>query len=171
MPFERSQFGNNVDIGSGGNVNGFVNTHYETRVSGNQTGLVKTYGTFDELAIDFDGAQLSKAEFPLIAPTLPAGTSVTSVMFKVTEAFVVVGTTPAVEIGTQGSEVTNGFTTTEAQLETVGSVDLTAALSGTWAAVLAAETTVGVALSGAGASVSPLSGKGKWIIQYTHVNS
>ena len=171
MGFETSPFGNGVTIGSGGNVNGDVNNHYGKRASGDTVGITKTYGTHEELTIDFTGAQLSTESFALLAPVIPAGALIKSVMMKITEAFSVSGSTPVLEIGTAGSESTNGFTTSEAQLEAIGTVDLTSALSGTWdEVVLAAETTVGVDFGGSAVFLATV-GRGKWVIEYQVVNA
>jgi hypothetical protein len=90
----------------------------------------------------------------------------------VEEAFALSGTeTLAVEVGTDGSEATNGFTITEAQIEGTASVNLTGALSGTWdaEATLAADTTVGIALSGTDPVLSD-AGKARITIVYDRVN-
>lgn len=88
-------------------------------------------------------------DFTEVSGVIPEGFLITEVLLKVGPAFVLGGTTPALEVGTSGSEATNGFTITEAQLENDDSVvDLTGALSGTWAAILAADTTLNVVLSG-----------------------
>ena len=167
--FERSQFGDNIDVGSSGNVNGFVNSQYGPRKSNNVVGNVKTEGVMNELAIEFDGGVVSDGAYPLLAPVLPAGAVIEDVYLKVTEAFVLGGTTPVIDVGTEGSEATNGFTVTEAQGEAIGTYDLTGALSGTWAAPLAAETTVGILLGGGGGNTVTAAGVGKVIIRYALV--
>ena len=166
--FERSQFGDNIDVGSSGNVNGFVNSQYGPRKSNNVVGNVKTEGVMNELAIEFDGGVVGDAAFPLLAPTLPAGAVIEDVYLKVTEAFALGGSSPLIEIGTEGSEATNGFTTTEAQAEAIATYDLTGALSGTWAAPLAADTVVGIAMAGGSPTVTS-AGVGKVIIRYAVV--
>lgn len=168
MSFERNPFGNNVDVGSGGNVNGFVSNHYGQRETGKTVGKVKTEGVMNELSINIDGEMLGNAAYPLIAPELPAGAVIEDVYVKVTEAFVLGGTTPAIEVGTEGSEATNGFTISEAQAEATGTYDLTSALSGTWASPLAAATTVGLALSGTSPTTTD-AGKLDVIIRYAVV--
>ncbi|NOQ73238.1 MAG: hypothetical protein GQ574_14620 [Crocinitomix sp.] len=75
------------------------------------------------------------------------------------------GTTPVIDIGTESTEATNGFTITEAQAEAVGMYDLTSALAGTWAAGLAADTTVGLLLGGTSPTVTS-AGKAKIVIRY-----
>ena len=99
---------------------------------------------------------------------IPAGSIITAAYFETTEVFVLGGTTPALEVGTSGSEATNGVTVTEAQLETVGADDITAALSGTWAAgvALVADTVVGVAFSGSTPTAVSGSGKARVTVVY-----
>jgi hypothetical protein len=71
------------------------------------------------------------------------------------------------DVGTDTSEATNGFSITEAQLEAAADtvVDLTSALSGTWdaEAKLAADTTVNLALSVAALTA------GEWEAEITYV--
>ena len=162
MGYETSQFGDQV---GGGNVVTDVNQHYSTRDTGKTQGNIKTEGSMNELTIDIDGDMVSNAAYPLIAPSLPAGAIIEDVYAEVSEVFVLGGTTPALEIGTETSEATNGFTVTEAQAEAAGTYDLTSALSGTWAAPLAAATTVGLALSGTTPTVTS-AGKMRVVIRY-----
>lgn len=167
--FEISPFGNGVATGSGGNVFSDVHNHYGPRQSGNTVGVVKTEGSYNELSIEFDGTIVGDGAFPLIAPSLPAGAVIKDVTLKVEEVFVLGGTSPVVDVGTEGTEATNGFTMSEANLENIGTVDLTGALSGTWAAPLAAETAVGILLGGGGANTVTSAGVAKLIINYVKV--
>ena len=169
MTFATSSFGNGVLTGSGGNVTSNVHNHYGPRKSGNVVGVLETDGAYHELSIEFDGDIVTAGAWPLMAPTLPAGALIKDVTILVDEVFALGGTTPVVDIGTEGSEATNGFTMTEANLETAQTVDLTSALSGTWAAPLAAATTVGILLGGGGSNTSTSAGVGKVIIRYVKV--
>lgn len=162
MGFETSQFGDQV---TGANVTSDVNNHYGVRETGKTTGNIKTEGSMNELTLDVDGTMVGNAAYTLVVPKLPAGAIIEDVYAEVSEAFVLGGTTPAIEIGTEGSEATNGFTITEAQAEAAASYDLTSALSGTWAAPLAAETTLGLALSGTSPTVTS-AGKVRVVIRY-----
>ena len=166
--YAQSQFGENVLVGSGGNVTSTVSNHYGPRDTDGSTGVVKTEGSNNELSFWVDGADIGNAGYKLIAPALPAGATIHQVMIQITEAFVMGGTTPAIEIGTETSEATNGFTISEAVGEVAATVDLTAALSGTWAAPLAAATTIGLALSGTTPTITD-AGKMKVIIYYKDV--
>ncbi len=156
MPFETSKFGNGVLVGSGGNVVQNVHNYFGARDSGGVVGVFKTEGAENQLAFNLTGEMLNRTdpEEILVPPTLKGGFVISDVYAVVREVFVIGGTTPSVKIGTQGSEATNGFTLTEAQLETLGTYNLTASLAGTWAAPINADTLVGIALAG----TSPTSG-------------
>jgi hypothetical protein len=169
MSYEQSKFGDGSAAGAG-NVTSVVHNHYGQRYTGKTAGIVNTQGALNELTIDLDGEMVGNAAFPLMAPILPAGSRIAKVFLKVTEAFVLGGTAPIIEIGTEGSEATNGFSTTEAQAEAVGTYDLTSALSGTWSGAtgLAAATTLGIALAGTTPTVTS-AGKARIVIQYINV--
>ena len=99
-----------------------------------------------------------------VAPIyLPAGAFVTGAWAETEEAFV--GTTPALSIGTEGSEASNGVTVAEANLEAIGTVALTP--TGTWSARLAAATKVGVSLAGSLTDTS--AGKVKVVVEFLDV--
>lgn len=167
MAYEQSKFGDGSTAGSG-NVVSTVNNHYGTRDTGKTSGVHTMTGTMKELVLNIDGTMVGNAAYPLIVPTLPAGAHVDEVFAEVSEAFALGGTSPTIEVGTETSEATNGFTITEAQAEATGTYDLTGALSGTWAAVLAAETTLGLAQAGTSPTVTS-AGKMKVVIRYSVV--
>jgi hypothetical protein len=144
-----------------------VNNHYGPRELGNSAGIVGTQGREVELSIDLNEDVVSNGSPLLVDFTIPAGSIIENVYLEVTEAFDLGGTTPAIEVGTDTSEATNGFTIDEADAELAGVYDLTAALSGTWAAPLAADTVIGVALSGTTPTIVADTGKAKVIIKYT----
>ena len=168
MGFEQSKFGDGSASGSG-NVTTAVNTHFGPFSRGKTQGKANTMGFDKELTFDFDAAMVSAEAFPLLAPSLPAKAVITKVVVEITEAFALGGTSPVIEFGTEGSEATNGFTITEAQAEAAGIYNLTSALSGTWAAGLAAATTLGIDLAGTSPTVGT-AGKGRVIIEYTEAN-
>lgn len=167
MGYERSKFGDGSAAGSG-NVVTQVSNHFGPRDTGKTNGITNSDGFMRELTLDLDGEVVGDEAYALtVLPKLPAGSIVQDVFLEVEEAFVLGGTTPAVEVGTEGTEATNGVTLTEAQLEAVGTYDVTAALSGTWAAGFAAETTLGLALSGTSPTVTD-AGKARVVIRYFH---
>lgn len=167
MGYERSKFGDGSSAGSG-NVVQEVSNHYGPRDVGGTTGISNSDGWMRELTIDLDPESVSEGDFVLtVAPVLKAGTLVKEVFLEVEEAFVLGGTTPAVEVGTEGSEATNGVTLDEADLEAVGTYDVTANLSGTWTAGFTADTTVGLAFSGTSPTVTDV-GKARVVVRYFH---
>ncbi len=147
-----------------------VSNHFSGRGPGKTVGVVKTEGSMHEMKLSIDGDMLTADAFALIAPNLPKGAVIEDVYLKVDEVFAITGSSVVIDIGTSGSEATNGFTITEAQLQTVTTVDLTSALSGTWAAPLAASTTVGIVMSGT-TPVSDGSGKAAVVVRYALVGA
>jgi hypothetical protein len=121
-----------------------------------------------EVSWVIDGEMVGDEAFPLDAPVIPAGAVIDRVTVEVTEAFALGGTSPVIEIGTEGSEATNGFTVSEAQAEATATYDLTSALSGTWAAPLAAATTVGIDLAGTTPTVTD-AGEMRVSVRYIYV--
>lgn len=100
--------------------------------------------------------------------TLPAGSKFLEASVEVTEAFVLGGTTPTIEVGTNSSEVTNyAIGLSEAQAEATGGY-YNSTGGGTWAAALAADTVVGVALGGTTPTVTS-AGKAKVVIRYIKI--
>lgn len=166
MGYETSQFGDQV---TGNNVTSDVNNHYGLRETGDTQGIAKTEGFRNELTFDLDGTAVGNEAFTLLAPKIPAGSLVESVVLEVSEAFVLGGTTPAISIGTETSESTNGFDISEAQAEATGTYDVTATLAGTWAAGLAAETTLGIDLTGTSPTVTA-AGQMRVVIKYINMN-
>lgn len=149
MPYEAANFGDGSASGSG-NVTTQVSTQFGRAETKWARGNVKTEGYKETLSIRFDYVQATADALNLLAPTIPAGARITKASM-VTLVLGVTGSSAVIDVGTQGSEATNGFTITEAQLETAADtfVDLTGALSGTWDAekVLAADTVVDIALT------------------------
>jgi hypothetical protein len=107
-----------------------------------------------QYVLEFDGDTLGTTSDDLI---ITAGFKPLRVIVEVTAAGALDddGMTPApvIVIGTDGTEVTNGFVITEASAEAVGVYVITS-FAGSWAAALAASTTVGIALSGDGTVTS-----------------
>jgi hypothetical protein len=141
-----------------------VKNHYGARETGGATGVLRTAGNKTELAIELTGTLVDDGVF-IEDYVIPAGSLILAAYIEVDEAFVLGGTTPTILVGTDGSEVTNGLVVSEAIAEATGAADLTATLTGTWAAKLAAATTVGVALGGTTPTVTS-AGTAKLVIEY-----
>ena len=100
--------------------------------------------------------------------TLPANSLITRCYLDVETLALMTGTTPTILVGTNDSEVTNGFVVTEAQAEAAGITDLTSTLTGTWAAGLLVDTAVSVVLGGTSPTLAT-GGRYKFVIEYINV--
>lgn len=130
-----------------------VYNNYGTRTTDEgRVGDIRTGGIEREMEIDFRG----DANAATIVGSLPAGADIQGVYVNVTEAFT--GIT-AIDLGTDGSEATNGVSVPV----TVGKA--TVATGGTWAAVLAAATDIAVVFTGTAAGI----GEAKVVIKYIAV--
>jgi hypothetical protein len=170
MAYEASKFGDGSATG-GGNVTTQVHNHYGPRATGKTQGVLDTHGSMNELVLDIDAAMVSAEAFPLLAPYIPAGSRIEDVYVEVSEAFVLGGDTPVIEIGTEGSEATNGFTISETIAEALGVYDLTSALSGTWSQStgLLSNTTIGIDIAAADTPTITAAGKMRVVIRYVKV--
>ena len=177
MGFETSKFGNGISsLSAGGNVvvaKGSPHNYFGPRDSSGAAGVLKVEGLTEQLIINLDGTMFNDGiDAGLVDYVIPAGAIIKAVYLDVETAFALSGTdTLAVEVGTSGTEATNGFTITEAQIEATASVNLTSALSGTWdnEAPLAADTTVAIVLSGTNPVITD-AGKARITIVYDRVN-
>jgi hypothetical protein len=130
-------------------------------------GVIKTEGAVNELTLDFTGETINDDSEQ--NPVIPAGSLIIAAYAEISEAFVLGGTTPTIDIGTKGSEGTNGIDIADAgEADTVGTYDILGTPSGTWAASLAANTTVGIALGGTSPTVTS-AGKARVVVQYLQV--
>ena len=114
-------------------------------------GGIKTEGSIQELTLKITGANINDDVFSANLAVLPAGCRVLRAIVAIDEAFTLGGTTPIINIGTDGSEATNGVSIAEAQAEAAGvytDADAGVTINGTWGAELTADTQVSVALSG-----------------------
>jgi hypothetical protein len=171
MAVFQTPFGTNTLVGAGGNVVEVVHNQFGPRDTGGTVGVLKVEGMEEELVIDFTGEFFNEDFIGNREYILPAGTVIKNVYMDVEEVFVTGGTFTALDIGTVGSEATNGFSVTSGQLEAAASVNLTSALSGTWdsEAPLAANTPIGFVLTGSGASLTN-AGKARITIQFYRIN-
>jgi len=110
---------------------------------------------------DFDGGTSFNTQL-----TLPAGSFPIEAVFEVGEAFTLGNADNVFNIGTDTSESTNGFAI--ANPDVAGTTKDTSG-AGTWAAALAADTAVGVSVTGTTAGVTAGSGTAKVILRYTKI--
>lgn len=136
---------------------------YGPVTTGRATGIVGTEGSKVEYEIHLTGQMLS--DLVVLDFVIPANTAFTKAVLVVEEAFDL-ATSSVVEVGTDGSEATNGVSITEANLESTGRTDITTAFAGTWdaEALLAADTTVGIAFS-AGSVSDATVGKARLLLE------
>lgn len=114
-------------------------------------GGIKTEGSIKELTLKFTGQNINDDVFSTNLAVLPAGARPIRAIVSINEVFALGGTTPTINIGTDGSEATNGVSIAEAQAEAEGvltDADSGVAINGTWGSELAADTQVSVALGG-----------------------
>ena len=137
---------------------GVFNVYGPRKTDEGRAGKINTAGVVNELEVSFRGDSYST-----VTAVIPAGAKVLDAYAKVDEVFVLGGTTPTINVGTSGSAATNGVPVSEAQAEALGSYDLTPA--GTWAAVLAAATTVAVELGGTTPTITD-AGEIKVVVRY-----
>ena len=164
MGYEVSKFGY---AGDGVAIVTTVHNHYGQKLAEGSVGHMNTEGAMNQLTIDLDSDMIVAGELPLLNPVLPIGALVTRVTLEVSEAFVFTGL-PTIEIGTDGSAATDGFSITEAQIEALGTTDLTGALSGTWTAGMLADTTVELEVGGSAAAANKV-GAARVVIEYLNV--
>jgi hypothetical protein len=111
-------------------------------------GKVKTSGNRQQIDLVVSGKAINDDVYASNLAFLPAGALIVAAYAEVTEAFDLGGTTPTIDIGTDGSEATNNVAVDEASAEALGTYDIFSTAAGTWAASLAADTEVSVALGG-----------------------
>ena len=138
-------------------------------------GGIKTEGSIKELTLKFTGKNINDDVFGTNLAVLPAGARIHDVTFVIAEAFALGGTSPTINIGTDGSEGTNGVELAETQAEATGiyygdqqNQETGVSINGTWASELAADTQVSIALDGTSPTVTS-AGYCTVTIRYFHV--
>ena len=153
-----------------------VNNHFGQR--GLQDGIVgggrlPVHGSIDEVVVYVKHSDFGTDETFDTRFTMPAGAVPLDALFEVTEAFTQTGGTTSLtlNVGTNGSEGTNGFTITDAATSIAIVTELDAAGDGTWANLaLAADTLVGVSLVAGGGTITSVdAGEAKVTIRYRKV--
>ena len=137
------------------------------------SGSMNTMGAVAELAFEFSGRNINDGGQLDGFIKLPAGVRVVSAYVEVEEVFDLGGTSPTINIGTDGSASTNGVAITSAAAEAVGVYtdgDSSVSINGTWntSAGLTAETSVSVELGGANPTATN-AGKARVIVSYIKV--
>lgn len=156
-------FENNTGLG--------VNAHYGARTT--QSGGIISGGNLPggegaekEAVIYITGDDFAGTTSFDTKLTLPAGSIFKEATFEVTEAFTLGNADNVFNIGTNGSESTNGVSI--ANPDATGTTQDTSG-AGTWGAALAADTVVGVSVTGTTAAVTAGAGKAKVVIKYVKI--
>lgn len=131
-------------------------------------GEVHGSGTIREAVIYVTGDDFGSGTDFDTQYTIPAGSKFIEAYAEVSEVFALGGTSPTINVGTNGSEGTNyAIELSEAQAEATGNV-YNSTGAGTFGSVLSADTTIGVALDGTSPTVTS-AGKMKVIIRYIKI--
>lgn len=149
-----------------------VFNQYGPRSTGNSVGTDHTQNAVHELSLELSGTSLADSLF--IPPyVVPKGVRFTRATIDVRQVFTLTGTTPTVQIGGT-APATNGLTLSAANLGSVGTVDVSAGLTGTWATASALGTTasekVTIALGGTTPAVTSGTGKVSVLLNYIYKN-
>ena len=81
---------------------GVYNVYGPRQTAEGRAGVLNTAGIVKEVELDFRGSN-----YGLVTAVIPAGSQFIEALAYVEEAFVLGGTTPTINIGTNGSEGTN----------------------------------------------------------------
>jgi hypothetical protein len=149
-----------------------VYNQYGARSTGNSVGTDHSQNASHELSLEFSGTSLADSLF--VPPhVIPKGAKFTRATLVVHQPFTLTGTTPGLAVGGT-APATNGVPITAANLSAAASIDLTAALAGTWATASATGTTasekVSIALTGTTPAVTSGVGKASLVINYIYKN-
>jgi len=140
-----------------------VFNQYGPRNTGGAGGTERSIGSTQTLAVNLTGEMLNSSYFPPVY--MPKGAKVVKATLVVDEVFVVSASGTVAIGGTVPG--TNGVVLTEAQLEAVGTKDVSSVAVGTWATSSATGTTAAqeIAKSITG-TVGATSGKGQLLVEY-----
>lgn len=140
-----------------------VSNQYGPRDTGGAAGTQRSQNGLQTLTYDFTGEMLNSAYAPPVY--MPKGAKVVRATLVVDEVFVVSAAGTVAVGGTAPG--TNGVVLTEAQLEAVGTKDVSSVAIGTWATASATGTTasqkIAKAITG---TVGATSGKGQLIVEF-----
>lgn len=140
-----------------------VNNRYGTlQTPDGVAGVYNTRGTIQEMVLEISGKNINDG---VILGTLPAGAKPIRAIVEIEEAFVMTGTDPVLEVGTSGSEATNGFTIEDADAEVAGTYVITT-FAGTWAVELTAVTEVSVIVDASANPVVTDAGNARIVLEY-----
>ena len=171
MSYQSSPFGGvgNEEKDQAGGSAASTNAHYGLRDTQDSAvlsgGKVESSGSVHEAVVYFTGDELSDTEV-VTNLTIPAGARVLDATLEVVEAITMGNPDNDIVIGTAGDSEVDGadFDNTTGA---VGAYNASA-LNNDWAAVLAADTSVAVQVTGTNAD-NTAGGKGKIVVRYLKV--
>lgn len=142
-----------------------VANQYGRRQSGGAAGAEHSMNSVQTLSLDLTGEMLNSTYFPPVY--VPKGAKVIKATLRVDEVFVVSAAGTVAIGGTAPG--TNGVVLTEAQLEALGTKDVSSVAVGTWATASAVGTSaserIAKAITG---TVAATSGKATLVVEYLH---
>jgi hypothetical protein len=140
-----------------------VTNQYGVRNTGGAVGLEHSQDSKFIVSLDLTGEMVNSAyDGPVF---VPKGAKLIRAMLRVDEAFAVSAAGTVAIGGTAPG--TNGVVLTEAQLEAIGTKDVTAGAVGTWATASVTGTTASQKLAKAiTGTVTPTVGKGTLVVEF-----
>lgn len=140
-----------------------VTNQYGARETGGAVGLEHSQNSEFSVSVDLTGEMLNSG---YVAPVfVPKGAKLVKALLRVDEAFVV-STSGTVAVGGTAPR-TNGVVLTEAQLEAVGTKDVSSVAIGTWATSSAVGTAASQKLTTAiTGTVGTTAGKGTLVMEF-----
>jgi hypothetical protein len=152
-----------------------VFTHYGPRETEDGVlggGELPGKGSIQEVVVYVKDTDFGSDETFDTQRSLPAGAIPIDATFDVEEAITQTGGTTSLtlNVGTNGSEGTNGFSISDAATSISTTTEVDSSGAGTWAAALAAETAIGVSLVAGGGTITSVDGgKVKIVIRYRKI--
>lgn len=148
-----------------------VTNQFGARETGAAAGAQSTLGMKRQLEVVLNAEGLNAAgnAYTFLPKVyLPKGAKIVAAYVVVKTAFTMTGTSPTILVGTKSSESTNGVVVSQANAASVGVVDITSTLAGTFASALTANTQIGVAFGGTSPVVTS-AGSLRVLIDYIQV--
>lgn len=145
-----------------------VYQNYGPRTTGGSIGLEDSDGSVFRLSVTLTGQSINDGFVPPVV--VPKGAKFRKYELRVDEAFALSGTSPTVLVGAAGAPGTNGVVLTQAELQAVGTKELSTAGAGTWAQNSTTGTTaaakVALGLGGTSPVVTATQGKATLVLEF-----
>lgn len=145
-----------------------VNNFYGPRDTGGAVGLEHGENSIFILSMHITPEYFNGTFVPPVV--IPKGALFRNAKLRVDEAFTLTGTTPAIVYGAAGSETTNGFSISAAELSTVGTKVPASTGTGTWSTTSGTGTLaaakVGKVLTGTTPAATVGAGRAVLVLEY-----